>query len=97
MFPVIKDCLKSGLSLAAFARESEIKYATLIYWLNRYRDQEIPTKDSQPASHFVRLSAVDRAVEFVVELPGGIKLRLDDQLSDRRLAVLLKELSQTYA
>lgn len=93
MFPLMKGLLESGLSAAAYSRQSKLKYATVIYWLNRYREQE----QERVSEGFVSLAPANASSTLIVELPGGIRIMAEDEQGDQRLVRLLKELSLAYA
>ncbi len=70
---------QSALSGAEFARQHGLRYSTFMGWLRRRRTKETSTAPSGPALfQEVFLTAPSSCAEgLVVELPMGVRVRLD--------------------
>ena len=73
----VSDCINSGKSYMRYAREREINYNQLLYWIKKLEINESKFVELKPAkeSTAVAKSPVDR-LELELSLPGGVVLRM---------------------
>jgi hypothetical protein len=77
----IKSWKKSGLSQAAYCRQSRISYSAFLYWRRKYEDNESPSSDIS----FVRLESsvpdnsfsIGNRVDPLLEPSSGILIFID--------------------
>jgi len=70
---------RSGLSAAAYARQQNLSYTTLLYWLRRHRSPAV-RRPSPPPFQSLPIGAL-LAPNWAAEMvgPGGLTVRLSAQ------------------
>ena len=97
----LSKCAKSGLSLAEYARQNNIKVGTIYKWKSLLASDSRLIKPSPPAT----ASLAEEAVGFVevtmptpseqmlkLESPDGWTIRVSSQISEESLSKILRAL-----
>ena len=95
---ILDEFESSGMSAARFAQRAGLKYSTLAGWLQRYRRTK-PRRRGRP----LRLleAVVDslpgpvNGTALVLQLPGGVRLELNEAKQVPLLAALLRALEKS--
>lgn len=82
MVAIVQDWQESGLTQVEFARNHNIKLATLRYWITRHRQ----TPDDQPA--FIQIGGIG-SQGIHIRYPHGVELILPAQTTAGLLRSLI--------
>ena len=95
---ILDEFERSGLSAVRFAKQTGLKYSTLAGWLQRYRR----TKPRRPGRPLQLLEAVVdplpgpvTGTPLALQLPGGVRLELNDPNQVPLAAALVRALEKS--
>ena len=101
---LLQQWQRSGLTLAAFARNAGVTPGALSYWRRRFADEPTPPPRDEPALSFVPVTLTDAAAlatppgapataaSFEIALPDGIALRVPSDFDADALRRLIATL-----
>ena len=72
----VSDCINSGKSYMRYAREREINYNQLLYWIKKLEIKESKFVELKPAKESVPAKSSSDYRELELSLPGGVVLRM---------------------